>query len=168
MGTFQWEFDIAADSPLKANQVDYLAFSQSPVSYATCPYLDVFISSQRCQISLEYTIYDLYSSGITIPILLDFSNCRPAVVHYLNYTISSSDLIIDTSLTNQQVDPFNSQVYVVVRQTPTNSNLNGIFTLTTSLWGKYNTSYLPIPSIKIQVNTGTILQIPQSLYPVIN
>lgn len=77
-------------------------------------------------------------------------------------------MIIDTALTNQQVDSLNPQVYVVVSQSPTNSSLHGIFTLGVSLWGPYNNSYLQIPSINIQVNIGTILQIPESLYPVIN
>jgi hypothetical protein len=106
-------------------------------------------------------------SGITIPILLDFSECRPIVAHYLNYSINSPYLAIDSSLSNTLVNATHFKIYVVVRQMPSYS-FTGTYILQSVLTGPFNTSFATIPQVNIQVSASTILQIPSSQLPVIN
>ena len=109
----------------------------------------------------------VYMSGITIPILFDFSECRPIVDHYLNYSINSPYLVIDTSLSNSLANATHYKIYVVVRQMPSYS-FNGTFVLQSILTGPYNASFAAIPQVSIQVSSSTILQIPSSQLPVVN
>jgi hypothetical protein len=100
--------------------------------------------------------------------MLDFSSCRPAVDHLFSYSINSPELLIDSSLSNSKINSTFPQVFVFVRQIPTNTLLNGIFTMTIQFSGPFDTSFIVSPSVSIKINPGTILQIPQSVPPVIN
>lgn len=168
LGSKQWTVDISAINYADSNKIDYLVYSHLSATYAPLPYLNLFISSEKCKLNAEYLLYSTYPSGITIPILFDFSDCRPASTHTLSYSVNTPDLIVDTSFSNFQVNSTYPKVYVVIRQSPTNNLLTGLFSLTATLSGPYSSSYFTLPSISIKVNSGTILQVPQSLQPTIN
>lgn len=148
--------------------IDYLVVTHHSTSYEQPPSLPLFISSDKCVIAPEYSLYETYPGGITLPIILDFSNCRPAVTHNLAYTISSTELTVDSSLSNFKANSTYPQVYILVRQMPTNMLLSGFFTLQIQFTGPYSSSFIVSPTVNLKVNAGSILQIPQSLPPVIN
>lgn len=168
MGTTNCMLHLAADGLTSGSMIDYLQVTHPSSSYEQPPPLPLFISSQKCVITTEYSLYDTYPGGITLPIILDFSNCRPAVTHYFTYSISSSELTVDSSLSNFKINATNPEVYIFVRQIPTNMLLSGSFTLQMQLSGPHSSSFIVPSTISLRVNAGTILQIPQSLPPVIN
>ena len=148
--------------------IDYLMVSHLSTSYEQPPPLPLFISSDKCVITPEYPLYETYPGGITLPIILDFSDCRPAITHNLAYTLSSTELAVDSSLSNFKVNSTYPQVYILVRQMPTNMLLSGSFTLQIQFTGPYNSSFIVSPIVNLRVNAGSIIQIPQSLPPLIN
>lgn len=117
--------------------------------------------------SYEYPVYELYPGGITIPMKLDFSRCRPITDHYLTYSISSPKLSVDISLTNTIINATRGTVYLIVRQLPMDATVMGLFTLKTTIQGSYNSSFAAIPDVLVKVNSGT-LNTPQSQMPLIN
>lgn len=167
MGTSACMLDLAASGLSGGSVIDYLLVTHSSTSYEQPPPLPLFISTDKCVITPEYSLYETYPGGITLPIVLDFRNCRPALTHNLAYTINSAELAVDSSLSNFKVNSTNSQVFILVRQMPTNMLLSGSFTLQIQFTGPYSSSFIVSPTINLKVNAGSILQIPQSLPPVI-
>lgn len=167
MGSTYHILDLAASSYSHAAWVDYLSFTTSAIAYAAAPDLPIYVSDAQCVIELEYASYTIYTGGITLPIWLDFSECRPAAAHVLSYSINSPYLAIDTALTTTILNASHYKAYIVVRQIPS-FTFSGAFTLQTTLSGPYNASFSTIPAVTIQVSASTILQIPQSQLPTIN
>jgi hypothetical protein len=160
--------DLAASGFNGGSMIDYLLVTHPSLSYQQPPPLPLFISSDKCVITPEYSLYETYPGGITLPIILDFSSCRPAATHYFAYSISSTELAVDTSLSNFKINSTNPQAYIFVRQMPTNMLLSGSFVLQIQFSGPFSSSFIVSPTINLRVNSGSILQIPQSLPPVIN
>lgn len=165
LGTISSQMDIAYVGASSINAIDYLTVTHASLVYTQPLILPLFISDRKCIVSTEYSIYDTYPGGITLPILLDFSMCRPAADHFLAYSLNSAELMVDSGLTNQKVNATYPQSFIFIRQIPTNSLLNGQFTLTIQFSGPYSTSFLVTSSVLIKINPGTILQIPQSVPP---
>ena len=89
MGTYSCLLDIAYNAWNAANMIDYLMVTHNSNVYEQPPPLPLFISSDECVISPQYTLFETYPGGITLPIILDFSNCRPAATHFFTYSINS-------------------------------------------------------------------------------
>jgi len=159
MGESALGWEVAASDYSYMNLADSLQYTTSSSVYAGAPVLAIYVSGAKCQIGVEYSSYQIYPSGITIPILLDFSSCRPVSTHYLNYTINTPYLAIDTTLSNSIVNSTYYQPYVIIRQIPSYS-FSGSFTLQTTLTGPFAASFNPIPSATIQVSPSSLLQIP--------
>lgn len=167
LGTASSQMDIAYVGANLVNAIDYLTVTHASLAYTQPLILPLFISDRKCVVASEYSVYDTYPGGITLPILLDFLKCRPAADHFLAYSLNSAELMIDSGLTNQKVNSSYPQAFIFIRQIPINSLLNGQFTLTIQFSGPYSNSFLVTSSVSIKINPGTILQIPQSVPPAI-
>ena len=56
---------------------DFLQFSQNSSAYESIDDLGVYVTDEKCQLTTEFTEYNIFSGGITIPIIIDISKCRP-------------------------------------------------------------------------------------------
>lgn len=81
--------------------------------------------------------------------------------------MNSAELIVDQSMSSKLVNSTLSKAFVFIRQAPTNTLLNGLFSLQVTFSGAYMDSFTVASTVSIKVNPGTILTIPQSLKPVI-
>ena len=159
MGSTSLSLDLAANTYASAALVDYLVFNTTSNIYYAAPRLPIYVSDAKCAVNSQYPAYTLYTSGITIPILLDFSACRPISTHILNYTLNSPYLSIDSSLSSSLLTATQYKVYVVVRQIPSFS-FAGSFSLQTTLSVPFDASFSAIAAVTIQVSASSILQIP--------
>jgi hypothetical protein len=85
--------------------------------------------------------YDINNQGMTLPIMLDFTNCKPAKPLTLKYTLTNPTLYIDQSLTNFEVDVSNYKAFAIVRQITNGSFISTSLSLGVTLLGIYASSY---------------------------
>ena len=73
MGENQLIWSIAATSYSHMNLATNLQFTTSSPLYPAAPDLPVYVSDAKCAIAAEYSSYQIYTAGVSIPIMFDFS-----------------------------------------------------------------------------------------------
>lgn len=143
----------------------------------TSPYqriysLPVFVSATKCQLKAEFPEYNIVSGGVTIPIAINVSQCKPMQSMTVTTAVNSPYIAADTSLSTKTIDMASDVMYIVLSHHSISGTVGQSFQLQVSLTSAnsiVNNAYMPIPNITIKVvDSSLLIGNPEAKQPIVN
>ena len=133
----------------------FLQFAHSNTLYPTIDSLGVYVSNDKCTLSAEYDEYNIFKLGQTIPIVINFTLCRPITDMEMVLSVDTPYIQKNEQLTTQTITSSTELAYIILTH-PQNitSTLNNDYTLSisfTSSDATVQSAYNPIPAVTIHV-----------------
>ena len=117
LGTYHQSLYTGINSSTSASaSLLHISFTANSTVYKYIPALPVCPSTQKCQISAQYQSYQIFRGGITIPIALNFTLCKPISPLAITAVLNSTALEVDTTLSTSEVSlQSGDMAYLVLR-----------------------------------------------------
>lgn len=104
-----------------------ILFVENSTYYSVVPSLPVYISSEKCTLTPEFSSYNIINGGITIPIAISVANCRPMDTMTISTTINNSYISAEPTFSTKTINSSSNAIYIVLSYSLSTINTIGLF-----------------------------------------